>query len=349
MRCTTERRYSRGFTLVELMIALVLGLIVIGSALALFVSQRVTSNMSGQMVDIQSEGRMALDAMARDFHAAGDFGCWPVSNPIDGRLNQMVFDVNKGGILGFDNGTALNAAASSATDLYGLAGVQAASPDTSSLVMLTGVGGSLSATVGDMAKESDPVVVKTPAQPFKANDVAVITDCIDWVKFQITDVQPGAAAGTVSLAHIGGQLTAWGKGNQTDALGAMFRLDSTVARLDSIWWFVGTPAGGKHGLYRFSPSRDSAPVLVSDKVQAVSLRYDVDADGDGVADAMGQTAAQVTDWRRVKAASLEVLLRSATPVSGAGSTTVTSFAGQTVPADNHLYVPLSMMLTLRNQ
>ncbi len=347
MKCMTDRRRQvAGFTLVELMIALVLGLIVIGGSLALFVSQRVTSKMSGQMVDIQAEGRIALDALARDLRAAGDFGCWPVSNPIDGRLNKMVFDVYKGGLRGFDNGTAVQAAANS-LNLYGLADVKAASPDDSSVVMLTGIAGSLTSTATDMTSEHDDLVVKAPVQDFKANDVAVVTDCVNWVKFQVTDVTAGSAADTVNLAHEGHTSTAWGGGNQFSALGASFRKDSTVGRLDSVWWFIGT-VGQKKGLYRFSP-RDGTPILVSDKILGMQVVYDVDSNADGVADALGKKASEVTDWTQVRSASVQMLLRSSATVSGGGSTTVTSFAGVTVPSDNHVYMPLQMAVALRNQ
>jgi len=343
---TDPRCRASGFTLVELMIALVLGLIVIGGSLALFVSQRVTSRMSGQMVDIQSEGRIALDALARDLRSAGDFGCWPVSNPIDGRLNQMVFDVYKGGVRGFDDGAALLATAAS-NELYGLSSVKAASPDASSIVMLNGIFGSVTNTAADMSAEHDDLVVIAPAQAFKANDVAVVTDCINWVKFQVTNVTDGSAAGTVNLAHEGSALNVWGGGNQLPALGAAFRKDSTVGRFDSIWWFIGT-VGQKHGLYRFSP-RDGAPILVSDKVLGMQIRYDVDTNADGMAETASQKASEVTNWPQVRSASVQMLLRSSATVSGGGVTTVSSFAGTAVPSDNHVYMPLQMTVALRNQ
>lgn len=368
MKCITESRRSQtGFTIVELMISLVLGLIVVGGSLALFMTQRVTSKMAGQMVDVQAEGRVALDALARDLRSAGDFGCWPVSNPIDARLNQMVFDVYQGGIRGFDSGSALgsNTAASSATSasassaasssassssassLYGVASVRAASPEDSSVLALTGVFGTVTTTAADMGSETGAVVVKTPVQPLKANDVLLITDCVNWVKFQVTAATPGDTAGTLSLTHEAGVTNAWGRGNQNGALGASFKKDSTVGRLDTIWWFIGT-VNEKRGLYRLSP-RDGVAVLVSDKVQALELRYDVDSNSDGVADQLDRSAADVSDWTQVRSASIRMLMRSDSMVSGSNGTTVTSFAGQSVPADKHLYMPLQMTVALRNQ
>ena len=127
---TDLQRRDSGFSLVELMIALVLGLIVIGGSLAVFAGQRVSSRLTGEMADVQADGRLSLDALARDARAAGDFGCWPVANPIDARLNTMVFDVAQGGVFGYSPATLAAADASSAPN--GLNVVKASNPDANS-------------------------------------------------------------------------------------------------------------------------------------------------------------------------------------------------------------------------
>lgn len=348
---------QQGFTLVELMIALVLGLIVVGGSLAVFVSQRVTSNLSGQMSDVQSEGRIALDALARDLRAAGDFGCWPVTNPIDERLNnKTALDADKGGILGFNNQSALPALATAA---YGLAKVkeslQAVTPasfaNESSIVAMTGVSGSLSALNTAMATQAANLVVKKPVEPFKANDIAVVTDCINWAKFQVsTATEPSAADTTQTLSHAAGATGdgSFGGGNLDGNLGEVFGVGATVARLDTVWWFIGK-VGDQTGLFRLS-ARDNVPVLVSARVLALSVKYDLSNNTAGTITSSGLTASQVgdTNWTSVRSATVSMLMRSE-KVGNAGQQTVSSFSGRSVPNDGRVYMPLQMTVALRNQ
>ena len=213
----------------------------------------------------------------------------------------------------------------------------------------TGVNGTLTNLAADMAGESDFLLVKKPVEAFKANDVAVVTDCINWAKFQVTDATAGTAAETVKLAHAGGALSAYGGGNKDGNLGAVFRKDSTVGRLDTVWWFIGSIDGTK-GLYRLS-ARDEVPVLVSRRIYAMQLTYDIDSNDDLIIDATGKGASELatTDWPRVRSLNIQMLVQSEKTAEGGGKTSVTSFAGVTVPSDKHLYLPLQMNVALRNQ
>ncbi len=349
-------RLQAGMTLVELMIALVIGMIVIGGSMAVFLSQRVSSNLSSQMADVQSEGRIALDAMARDLRAAGDFGCWPVTNPIDERLNnKTALDADLGGLLGFDSQSDLPADASV---YYGLAKVKNSMPDSlsdlaksSSVVSFVGIAGSLSVLNSAMGSQSADLVVKKPLELFKANDLAVVTDCINWAKFEVTSVTvPDASGTTQTLKHEAGERATFGKGNLDGNIGETFSVGASVGRLDTTWWFMGS-ANGQAGLYRLS-ARDNVPVLVSSRVAALSVSYDLSNDANGTVTDAGKTATQVgasaNQWTSVRSATISMLVRSE-KVGNAGQQTVSAFNGQSVPNDSHVYLPLQMTVALRNQ
>jgi type IV pilus assembly protein PilW len=335
-----------GFSLVELMIALVLGLMVVGSSLAVFTGQRVTTRLSADMADVQADGRVALDAISRDARAAGDFGCWPVANPIDGRMNAVAYDVKKGGIRGYSTGANGTLAKS---DLIGSDIVRNASPEQS-VVALTGIFGVLTTMSVDMANESALVSVARSAESFKDGDVAVVTDCINWAKFQVTSVVPDAQDPTrVNLAHAGGAMSVYGGGNKSGALGAAFKRDSTVGSLDTVWWFIGT-IDGVRGLYRLS-ARSGSPVLVSTKVYALQFDYNVDADGNTVVDKKDLVVGDVKDveWPAVRAMSAQLLMRSDKASNAGSKLEVENFAGVKIPNDRRLYLPLQVNVALRNQ
>ena len=66
---------SRGFSLVELMVAMALSLLLIGGALSIFFSSRLTYQVTDEASRIQETGRMALEFMLRDIRNAGWQGC----------------------------------------------------------------------------------------------------------------------------------------------------------------------------------------------------------------------------------------------------------------------------------
>ncbi|ADC70727.1 type IV pilus assembly protein PilW [Thioalkalivibrio sp. K90mix] len=69
------RQRIRGFTLVELMVAMVLGLLIVGGVIALFVSTQQTSRTQEAMSRAQETGRFVIERIARDAREAGHQGC----------------------------------------------------------------------------------------------------------------------------------------------------------------------------------------------------------------------------------------------------------------------------------
>jgi prepilin-type N-terminal cleavage/methylation domain-containing protein len=122
---------EQGFTLVELMIALVLGLIVTGGVVAVFVQSRQSFRVDEQVARMQDEARFALDEISRDVRMANylaeplvpaavfpDFGlvvgtdCGVPAQPnwIMGFTDAVTGEINS--LTGVDNATAATASAS---------------------------------------------------------------------------------------------------------------------------------------------------------------------------------------------------------------------------------------------
>lgn len=104
-------RNVAGFGLIELMIAMVLGLIVMGAAFAVFMSNQNTFRANEGLNRIQESARVAFELMSRDIRAAGGSSCsnmsmiegviapdWqtfssqPVFSPAAGRLRVLSGD-----------------------------------------------------------------------------------------------------------------------------------------------------------------------------------------------------------------------------------------------------------------
>lgn len=76
---TRQRDKSRGspsaagFTLIELMIAMVLGLVIMGGIVSLFAASRQSFRVDAQITRMQDEARFAVEEIARDVQMAGYF------------------------------------------------------------------------------------------------------------------------------------------------------------------------------------------------------------------------------------------------------------------------------------
>lgn len=74
-------RVHAGFGLIELMISMVLGLLVLGAAIAVFQSNQRTFNANEGQNRIQEGARAAYEMMSRDIRAAGSNACSRLARP----------------------------------------------------------------------------------------------------------------------------------------------------------------------------------------------------------------------------------------------------------------------------
>lgn len=77
---------SRGFTLVELMIAMILGLIVIAGVTSVFLAGQKSYRTNDALANVEDGSRIAFELLARDIRQAGETGCDTAS----GRITNVV-------------------------------------------------------------------------------------------------------------------------------------------------------------------------------------------------------------------------------------------------------------------
>jgi type IV pilus assembly protein PilW len=91
------RARVRGFSMVELMVAIVLGLLVTNALVAMFVGVRTAGRMSSGVSALSDSGRFALDTIEQNVRGAGVFACnatAPVdigTNPITRQISLLNF------------------------------------------------------------------------------------------------------------------------------------------------------------------------------------------------------------------------------------------------------------------
>src|SRR5262249_4071448 len=97
------RRRTRGFSLVELMVAMAISLMLLGGVVAVFMSSRASYEATDQLSRIQETGRFALDEIARDVRSAGYVGCARAPTYLSTSLNDntnVLWDFLDGAVRG---------------------------------------------------------------------------------------------------------------------------------------------------------------------------------------------------------------------------------------------------------
>ena len=314
-----------GLTLVELMIALMLGLLVVGSASAIFISNRQTYRATEGLGRVQENGRMAFELLSRDLREAGGNPCGYANrsepmvlvNVLNTPTTRWWTNWN-GGITGYE-----------ATIPGGSPANRVAGTDA---VDLMGGDSSSAAVVSNHNPTGVAITLNTAAHGFTDSDLAIICDSAQASLFQVTGV-----AGSVLQHNNSGT-----PGNCSRGLGYAFiplcsvngnikqyaapiipgepNASATVIRMQPMRWYVGTAAGGGRSLFRSTVVNTSGVLAVRNQeiaegVNDMQLQYLLR----GAAGYVNATAIPADRWRDVTAVrvSLDMLSADGAGVGGA--------------------------------
>jgi type IV pilus assembly protein PilW len=315
---------ERGITLVELMIALLLGLMLTGGIIQVFLANRTTYAFTDGLSRIQENARFALDHIARSARMAGYVGCLssvPVNNNLAATSNFR--DDLVGGLQGYEaegtgNGDTYAAGAidpAPGTDPTDWDPALPAELDDlvipGSDVLVVRHVGSDSNTLISPFSNADQLFTTQP-DGFLPGQVLVVTDCQKATLFQVTN-DTGTDA---FLAHTSGGFTP----DNNAALAAWpaeqsYGLGSEVAPLEATAFYVGLGANGTPALWQLRFQRRNgttsdffAEELV-DGIDTMQLRYGLDGDNNGQVDDW-QPAATGMDWGSVLGVEITLLARA---------------------------------------
>lgn len=241
-----------GLTLVELMVAMLLGLVVVGAVVSVLLSSRQSYTTNNALSQVQDNARIAFELMARDIRQAGSSPCGN-SNVSDVLAGTGWYHwVNGAGLFGVDNATA------PATPLAPLP--TAPAPTAGPAIVTRGVG-QVSANVitpGTTCAAGAPMTAAPTDVGIGANDLVLACDGTQAYIYQ-------AAAFNAGLP-----LTATGTGTpgNTGALScASFSSSAYVAPYQAFAWYLGAAGAGAPkdtlSLYR---AHYAGNALVSDEI-----------------------------------------------------------------------------------
>ena len=283
-------REQTGFGLIELMIAMTLGLVLLGGIGYVYMGSSSAFRTTDNLSRIQENARYALEIMSRDIRMAGYVGCGNIATMTVKTIASPPVPAMSlsNALIGYDNGTSWT----NPTTITRAAG------DVLSIMAAFGSGASLT---GNLAPQNANIKINGNPNGFKQDDVLVVTDCANADVFKVTN-SPGTS-GTVTLTHGSGS----NSGNRTGTYGS----DAFVMRVDQYSYFIGdTPISASRpvsvrALYRVG--LDGVAEELVEHVHDLQMRYGLDTNADGTVDSYSSAPAT---WTQVVSVTVNLLMRS---------------------------------------
>lgn len=342
----------RGVSLVELLVAMALGLFLVCIMGMIFLGSKSTFQAQNQVSRLQESARFAMDTVAADLRMSGFRGCRGVGTgtPITNRLNTptgFLYNFSAGIWASHHDGStwgpALDAAISSPTLIP--APAPSSLGDVLTVRRTVGPGWALTA---EMASPTAALSV-TPTGRITAHDLLLVSDCVGAAVFQATNNRPGLDG---SIEH-SASVTAT-PGVSVNSLGRAFLQDAMVHRLATVTYYLAPSARtGKTGLSALwsytTPVYDGTPQpqeLVTG-VERFRVTLGLDSNGDAAADAYVEPK-DVTDWTQVVTARTELLLASTEDNITSGHQPYTFAGTSTTPTDRRMRTVVSTVAQVRN-
>jgi type IV pilus assembly protein PilW len=325
-----------GFTLVELMVAMAIGLMMTAVIVTVFSQSSRTSKVNQAGNEIQEQARVALDMLQRDLRQAGYVGC--NSNRLRNSgimLNNIAvpgaYQNNVDAYLQGYEGTGASFTPAAPAQVTGAA--PGASPISDAVTVRIPLGEPMSLS-GTMAATNGPVPVFSTAGFVPNVTRAIVSDCGKSRAFMVT----GLAGG---LQHAAGL-------NSTGDFGVFFGPQATVVPIETISYYVA-PSGfsGERSLWR--RVGNAASEEVAEGVEDFQIQYGVDTNGDNFADIF-TPADVVANWAQVVSVRASLLVRSKAD-NAAQTTQNYNFNGAmtVAPPDRRLRRPFNVTIQLRNR
>lgn len=270
-------RLSRGFSLVELMIAIVLGLIVMGGVVSIFVANRQAFRVSENVARVQENARVAFELLSRDLREAGGNPCGTkqIANVLNNSANLWWANWAGGGVQGFDNSTAGDLAAG-IVPVGAAAGNRVATTDAIFIISGNTIDG---LTITDHNPASAEFKVNKNNHGLNDSDILLACDAYSAAIFQATNTNQanGTIVHNTGLGVPGNCSKGLGFPSACTPLGTgkSFENGGFIVRLSAAFWFIGNNDRGGRSLFRSSINGTAVPQTdeIVEGVQDMQIEY----------------------------------------------------------------------------
>lgn len=326
-----NNKKAAGFSLVELMVALSIGMILLAATSSILVSSKKTYTLNDSLARLQENGRIAMQIISRDIRATGYFGCADdISSINNGLVDEDAFSFS-GKIrleaVDFGNASSISSATwTPSTNLVSDLNLDPPPlPNTDAIAMRLGRTVNADLDV-EMNQESSEMKINKLTTGITTGDILMITDCSSADIFQVTNYQQDTGGFDHILHTKGGGPTGVTPGNKEGSLVKSYGEDAKFLKFDTIVYYIATGASNEPSLFRASLVKG---VLITQElvegVENLQLLYGKDLNSDRIPDVylpangpVGESidngksgvAALTIEWSNVVSVRVAILARS---------------------------------------
>lgn len=297
---------QKGLSLVELMVAMLLGLVLMAGVLQVFLASKRTYTYQTALSRVQENGRIAQEFFSRDIRMAGYTGCASGSyGALTNTLNQATsinYDFSTG-VQGYDVESSTPSALSGMTPL----------PNTDVLVLRGPTGSGVKVvsnnSVDKLFVEINGVDSRGCTSGLCDDDILMVSDCTKSRVFQATNVEIESGRLNVGLADSsspGNAVTSWG--DQSLPADAQFGTDAEIIKVSTVYYFIAAGASGQPALFQRIGLGTAEEIL--EGVENMQILYGRDTNGDKVPDSYATATTIGTNWSQVVSVRVQLLVRS---------------------------------------
>lgn len=341
---TRVRQLQRGFSLVELMVAITIALIVSAAVTAIFISSKKAYETQDKLARVQENGRFAMHYLMQDIRTAKHMGCLKnVVGVVRNNLNTTANDFNFGSVTGtnaFGVDPRIQPTDPLALPIEGIdnyaTGSSTWSPSGSNALPTS----PLPTPASDMLTIRRAVTVARVAAPMAAETAAVTVDSVNLLQqnqivliancnagdvFQIS----GLNTSTNAVQHGTTGDATFSPGNWTaEFVKAYGNGDGAeILQLVTRTYYVASGASGVPSLWRLE--NGTAPVELVEGIESLQILYGV-RNGPSKQPVQYLPAGGVTDWGSVVSVKIGILARTSTQSFGDTNTMTYNVNGATL-------------------
>ena len=348
---------SKGLTLIELIIAMSLGLFLLAGAVQIVIASKQTYQMNRDHSWMQENARFAIDTLTKDIRMAGYWGCNNDASSIANTLNAgSGYYLNFLDAIGGYDGDQ-NAFPNTEFPTADRPTLSSGSLPKSDVIIISRADSDGEFTVSSHNPNS-AVINIVSTHPYSKGKILVITNCTKTAIFQTTGNQSNKFNHNTGSSASPGNCTQKIRfpvicSNANSAGNPPYDFDSdgqaVVMAALANGYYIDTASSGLPVLYR--KFLDNASGIANEQlaqgIESLQLMYGEDISGDGISNRF-VAADNVTDWTKVMAVKLHLLTRSLT--QSATEPQVFRFSGTSyTPTDKYLRQEFTSTVKIRNR
>jgi type IV pilus assembly protein PilW len=342
MKRLSLNKVQSGMTLIEIMIAMLIGLFLLAGVMQIFTSSHQSYRMQENLSRMQENGRFAMDFLTRDIRMAGYQGCSTESpnllldpknpNPNPTPLTMAANDLE---VTGKDN----------ISNNWNAIFCGASNQCTAETDVFSAHYGNF---CSNLTEDQTPpnANVKIPASnrcDLKKYDILLISDCKSADIFIATSVSNGGGKQTIAYAN---------NQNTSPNLLKGYKEDAQLFKLNSYSYFIRQGVNGQPALWRMNNAKQSSgvnPVELIEGIENMQILYGEDTNKDNTPD--HYIPAETAGLEMKKVVSVRVELLTVSPEDNLTLKPITyTFNQQEITAtDKRLRHVFSSTIAIRNR